>query len=99
MGACEFSATAKGKTARDAFQFARAEAQYESGHGGYTGTIAEKHEFVVVGSAPTIAEAIKVADAHQDEVDDKWGPAGCVRVGEPGPDGLTLFYFYGWASS
>jgi hypothetical protein len=42
MGACDFYEVAQGKTAREAFQRAVEDAQYESGHGGYTGTIAEK---------------------------------------------------------
>ena len=45
MGACDFGVRAKGKTAKEAFNNAVEEAQYESGHGGYTGTIAEKHAF------------------------------------------------------
>jgi hypothetical protein len=46
MGAYSFSATAFGKTPRDAFSAAVERAQHEHGHGGYTGTIAEKHSFV-----------------------------------------------------
>jgi len=42
MGAADFSTTALGKTAEDAFSTAIHEAAYEYGHGGYTGTIAEK---------------------------------------------------------
>jgi hypothetical protein len=47
MGADFFTDTATGKTAREAFRQAVEHAQYESGHGGYTGTIAEKHEYVL----------------------------------------------------
>jgi hypothetical protein len=42
MGACDFESVGFGKTANDAFRQAVSEAQYEYGHGGYTGTIAEK---------------------------------------------------------
>ncbi len=45
MGAQDFSSSARGKTAKEAFRTAREDAKYESGHGGYTGTIAEKHDF------------------------------------------------------
>lgn len=42
MGGTEFWVEGRGATAAEAFNAARAEAQYEHGHGGYTGTIAEK---------------------------------------------------------
>jgi len=42
MGAEDFSIGALGKTAEDAFSRAIEDARYEHGHGGYTGTIAEK---------------------------------------------------------
>jgi hypothetical protein len=42
MGGTEFWVEGRGATAAEAFNAARREAQYEHGHGGYTGTIAEK---------------------------------------------------------
>ena len=42
MGATTFSTYGLGKTAGDAFYAAQDRARYEYGHGGYTGTIAEK---------------------------------------------------------
>ena len=42
MGATTFIIESSGKTAREAFNSAVEDAQWESGHGGYTGTIAEK---------------------------------------------------------
>lgn len=47
MGGTDFYTYAWGKDAGDAFRDAQSEARYEEGHGGYTGTIAEKHCFVV----------------------------------------------------
>lgn len=95
MGATTFFTRASGKTARDAFAAARSEAAYEYGHGGYTGSIAEKHSFtmltVPVGTDPR-AFASKLIDDGDPRVDDKWGPAGCV----PLKDGEYLFF--GWAS-
>ena len=41
MGACEFGTTSEGATAKEAFKRAVEDAQYEHGHGGYSGTIAE----------------------------------------------------------
>lgn len=48
MGAEQFTTRAKGKTAQEAFATATHEAAWERGHGGYTGTIAEKHSFVEI---------------------------------------------------
>lgn len=48
MGASTFITTAKGKTAQEAFRAAREEALHEDGHGGYSGTIAEKSCFVMI---------------------------------------------------
>ena len=43
MGGMEFCSDSKGKDVKDAFNKAHEAAAWESGHGGYTGTIAEKH--------------------------------------------------------
>lgn len=45
MGATNFYVIESGKSAREAFIDARSEACYMEGHGGYTGTIAEKSSF------------------------------------------------------
>lgn len=45
MGATIFDTVVHGETARIAFSAARSQAQYEHGHVGYTGTIAEKDNF------------------------------------------------------
>src|SRR5271157_2358261 len=47
-GAVDFQTVGKGKTVQEAFNDAVSEAQYEKGHGGYSGTIAEKHGFVLI---------------------------------------------------
>ncbi len=97
MGAQVFSTTAKGKTAKEAFQAAREHAQWESGHGGYSGTIAEKHEFVLIplpeGKKPS-AYADELIQAGDPRIDDKWGPAGCIEL-KKGEE----YLFFGWASS
>lgn len=46
MGATSFFTTANGKTASEAFASAQADARYDYGHSGYTGTIAEKPSFI-----------------------------------------------------
>ena len=48
MGAEQFDHIGRGKTVQEAFDNAVKEAQYDYGHAGYTGTIAEKDSFVEV---------------------------------------------------
>lgn len=96
MGACDFTVIETGKTADIAFRAARDHAQYMNGHGGYTGTIAEKHDFTVI-KVPEGADpaqfAQKLMDDHDDRISNKWGPAGCVYLGD------DRWVFFGWASS
>lgn len=102
MGAYEFAQRATGTGATDAFDSARRQAEYDHGHSGYTGTIAEKHSFVVierkpVGEAEANAIADKLMNDDDDRIADKWGPAGAVLVSEV--DGVQDWLFFGWASS
>lgn len=93
MGAETFFVEASGKTAEMAFSKAVEEARYDFGHRGYTGTIAEKGDFVMIqceGDAHEYADQL-IEDCDS-RIDDKWGPAGCVRTS----DGNYLFF--GWAS-
>lgn len=48
MGADHFTDIATGKTVSDAFNKARRDAAYEYGHGGYTGSIAEKGDYSLI---------------------------------------------------
>ena len=96
MGAEVFFTSANGKTAKEAFNSAVEQAQYDYGHAGYTGSIAEKISFVVI-PLPEGKNAGEYADYLIDNcdkrVDDKWGPAGCIKTGE------NEYLFFGWASS
>lgn len=101
MGATEFFCTSSGKTVAEAFAVARNEAQYESGHGGYTGTIAEKHDYKSASSQvfDSYQAASEFADQKiQDEnhwCQDKWGPAAYVAF----KNGDSIKYlFFGVAS-
>ena len=103
MGADQFHNRISAKTAREAFTSLVEEARYEHGHGGYTGTIAEKNDFKMVsvpaGRAPLdfIDEAM---DDDQGFWDDKYGPAACVDAGpDPKDPSKHIFHFFGWASS
>lgn len=89
MGATTFVTIASGKTAAAAFKKAVKQAQYDYGHAGYTGTIAEKHDFIEI--APIDKESI-YAMCNDARFVDKWGPAGCFKSGK------NEYTFFGWAS-
>lgn len=98
MGSCAFTTTARGATAEEAFREAVESAQFEHGHGGCTGTIAEKDEVTPIthrampeGDAQKYAK--QLLDTDDPRVDDKWGPAGAI----PLDDGCWLLF--GWAPS
>lgn len=98
MGAQVFSSTASGKDAKEAFTNAVQQAQYDYGHAGYSGTIAEKDSYVIVSDKPLNypdAEGLasQMIEDCDPRIDDKWGPAGAI----PLIDGD--FLFFGWASS
>lgn len=97
MGGQDFSnrVDKRGRTARECFDEATSEARYDNGHGGYTGTIAEKHDFKMV----KLPAGLTFADLDYDTefngwnpYEDKWGPAGCIDDGD-------AFVFFGSASS
>lgn len=93
-----FTHAAEGDTAEAAFKAAVEQAQYDYGHAGYTGTIAEKDSFTVIETgAANLSVAEEKADAllrdDDPRISDKWGPAGAIGV----VDGTWLFF--GWASS
>ena len=103
MGAEQFITTSSGRSPQEAFNRAVEEAAYECGHGGYTGTIAEKESFVLIdvpeGESPQ-KFANRLMDEDDPRIDDKWGPAGAVVL--TGPDKVspeTSYIFFGWASS
>ena len=105
MGADTFRQWSQGNSPAQAFLHAVRHAQHMHGHGGYTGTLAEKHDFISIAiqldpKAP-IEDRKKLAEHAAEEmisqgdlrIDNKWGPAGCLDAG----DGWYLFF--GWASS
>jgi hypothetical protein len=95
MGACTFITVGKGKTAESAFRKAVKEAKYLNGHGGYTGTIAEKDSFKIIGLPPGVNagdHARNLLENEDPRINDKWGPAGCIALGR------GEFLFFGWAS-
>lgn len=109
MGACDFiHASVNEPNVRKAFDTAVAQAQYDYGHAGYTGSIAEKNDYVVIGEGFTFTyedamlRVRDLMDKDDSRISDKWGPAGAIRFTGPTPydasaDGGWLFF--GWASS
>ncbi|GAB2992541.1 hypothetical protein GCM10027184_53550 [Saccharothrix stipae] len=85
MGAEIFSTYAEGVDVAAAFRAAVEQAQYDDGHDGSTGAIAEKDHYVVIDGGPlSLSEAEALADrlieGRDSRVDDKWGPAGAIAV-------------------
>lgn len=108
MGATNFRNTVKGQTAEQAFADAVREARHYYGHGGYTGSIAEKRGFTVLNVPEAVpvqewcrsiewGEPIPGHEAAYERArriwDDKYGPALCYAV-EPG----ETYVFMGMAS-
>ena len=94
MGACEFKNDSAGRSAGEAFAAAVDSALWDHGHGGYSGTIAEKRDFTVV--LPEDSETPMECVGRHIEANtfgDKWGPAGCVDLGD------GHYRFFGKASS
>ena len=95
MGACTFAVTAEGKDAKNAFNKAQEEARYMYGNSGYTGTIAEKPNFIKIvcpADKKPMDYADELLDSEDPRVDDKWGAAGCIQISK------NTFLFFGWAS-
>lgn len=114
MGATTFQTeiTVDKKTSdQDAFRDARAQAQNDHGHAGYTGTLAEKNSFVLLARVSSAKNAGIICQEilHRDDTgiptyrqeasaitDDKWGPAAALRYPiDTKTDGVL---FFGWAS-
>lgn len=105
-GAVDFFVFMKGTDAKRLFREAQEDAEDEARweaedegeeyEGGYSGTIAEKPGFRIMGQAETLRDAQQMADRMIDK-NDKWGPAFAIEVGKGGR--TEGFYFFGWASS
>ncbi len=98
VGADTFIQESSGNNIHDAFSNGIEAAAYDHGHAGYTGTLAEKTEFTEIdlpeGQDPYDFADKLIGDCDS-RVDDKWGPAGVVKI----PDRDNTWLFFGWASS
>lgn len=112
MGATNFRTTVEieNGSIADTFHKAVEQARHEYGHGGYTGTIAEKHGYKLIKTLydATDDELNKIEKAAFDAIekdgcliddDDlpatKWGPAAAIVYMR---NGKKLVRFFGWAS-
>jgi len=81
-GGESFAVFVKNPDPRAAFRQAVQDAEHESGHGGYSGTISEKSDFEVRKREPMSRdEAYDFAEKDEDH-NDKWGPAFAVPIAE-----------------
>jgi len=84
---------------RKAFRVAYEQAEYDYGHSGYTGTIAEADGYEEIGSCLDLPEEIEKWTKKIEEEAKKWGPALCVKLLHPETKAHVGWYMAGWASS
>ena len=108
MGAETFTNIVDDETdVNKAFNKAVEQANYDYGHSGYTGLIAEKGDYVIIKpiiEAVSAEDAVTLADELIDNgdqrIDDKWGPAGAIAITEKGNEtNHSGWLFVGWASA
>lgn len=111
MGAIQFGQVEIAKTAKDAYSRAVEEAEYESGHDPYNGTISTTEGFRMTTGNPRFGTKA-FAKWEEENVDNygKWEGCGCIEItgavakrikekrGLKGRRGLKVFYFFGWAA-
>ncbi|MFJ3182351.1 hypothetical protein ACIPJN_28730 [Streptomyces sp. NPDC086796] len=95
MGAYDFITPGPSGDAERAFFNAKADAVLECGRRQYTGTIAEKDDFVLLADRPmppAAAEeyAVHLLNTDDERIRDKRGPAGAIPV----DDGSWIFVGY-----
>jgi len=103
MGAEYFETSGDKPDLQEAFGVAQQDAFHWYGHAGYTGTIAEKSLVTVIEDTPMTFEGARLladdlVELSDPRIDDKWGPAGAIRVVDPSAN-FDGWYFFGWASS
>lgn len=85
VGANTFQTYSDGADVHTAFRNAVEDAGWQYGHRGYTGTIAEKPEHVIITSPAmsrddAVRRARDLIERNDARVADTWGPAGAIPV-------------------
>lgn len=105
MGAVPFFNDSSGPTLKEAFSNSVQQAQHMHGHGGYSGTIAEKSSVTEIPRAEVpdsmnpIDYARQLIDEDDSRVSDKWGPAGAIKLESNDESNQQTWLLFGWASS
>lgn len=81
-GGEDFFVFEDGADARRAFDAAQQQAQYESGHGGYSGTIAEKGGYEIRSKEPMSMRDARAFANRDIDNNDKWGPAFAIPIAD-----------------
>lgn len=80
----DFYTFARGDNAQLAFDAARFKARWDFGRGGESGTVADKHTFIMM-LCPVeknhLEYAKELVAAQDHRIYSRWGPAGCFIVG------------------
>lgn len=99
MGSKIFYVIGKGRDQQEAFQnivYSTNELYPEE----YSGTIKEKETYIMIPCPKNVNAYVFAEDLirrRDYRVDDKWGPAGCIDLGE-NEEGRRNYLFFGWAS-
>jgi hypothetical protein len=97
MGACFDGVSVRSDNERDAVALcyqAIKDSQWENGHGGYSGTLAEANGAEIDRSQ--VFTSFGDAEEYLEDVAQKWGPAVGVRVEI---DDRVSYFFGAWCSS
>ena len=96
MGAKDFIIEGIGDTAEAAFKELVRRAEHDFGTKGYTGTIAEKDEFIMVEKPEGVPARVFARKVLREKLNPSihrtYGPAGAIQTGD------RQFLFFGWAS-
>lgn len=95
MGATSFSTVSAGKSAESAYDTAVRDARYWNGHGGYTGTIAEKDGFVEF-TLPARVTGERFEQTVWAALDESWQTEGARQRGEKAPRTPNLATLEKW---
>lgn len=95
MGATNFNTVGVGKTVDEAMTEAQGQARYWHGHGGYSGTIAEKHGFVEF-RLPARVTAARFEHVVWAALDESWAAEGARSSGGKAPRTPNIAQLEGW---